>query len=260
MPPDRHLWRELTVRGSKRSDDEESRRSLVFLDVVTLQLDLCAEQSLDSGVVDELLLRHVFRNPELGSDRSPVRNYEGDIVRPIRATDNRLAYETAHRDGLLDQGWDAVLAVLELVKLLQPASDRDKAVLVDDSEVSGMKDSRHAVGQERNDLVSCLLVIVVSTHDIRPAAADLSFDSLGQRIAFTVEYIHVDARHGQSDATRSSLRENRQSDDGRCFGQTVTLAQRDPDAVHEFDDFRWCLSACTKRSSEVSAKLRSYLG
>mmetsp|Transcript_41440 Transcript_41440/g.76536 ORF Transcript_41440/g.76536 Transcript_41440/m.76536 type:complete len:231 (+) Transcript_41440:94-786(+) len=140
VPPNAHLGREHVIRGRERRHDRPVLGRLVLLHhALAAAPYLVVQERPDSVVVHQFLLWDVLLNFQFRPDSHPVGHDEGDVVRTVRSRQYHLRDEPAHADRLLDGSGAHVLAVLELVLLLEAAGDADPAGRVLPAEVAGVE-------------------------------------------------------------------------------------------------------------------------
>ena len=143
---DAHLGGQHIVCGREGRNKGKVKRDLKLFQAGCVGFDLRLNKLLNAIIIGKILLGGVFANTELRSDGSPVRNDQGDIVRPIGTAKDNLADKAAHSDGLLNRRRTHIFAILQLVLLLEPTRNSDPTILAHPSKVTGVEQSGLAVG------------------------------------------------------------------------------------------------------------------
>jgi hypothetical protein len=145
MSPDRHLGSNHI--SSKRCNEGKGKWDLELFDVVTIELDFRANQTLYFLRVYQIFLGNIIRNTKLGTDRNPIGNDKSYVVRPICSTDDYLGYESTHTNSFFNWCRTYVLSILKLVQVFEPAGNKQKAIIVKFAKVASVEpDLRAAEG------------------------------------------------------------------------------------------------------------------
>lgn len=139
VSPDRHFWSNHVVSGGKRCNECEGKWNLELFDIVTIELDFRADQTLYFLRVNQLFLGHIIRQTKLGTDGHPIGNDKSYVVWLICSADDNLGNETTHTNGFFNRCRTYVFAILEFVQLFESAGDKQKAIIVKFPKVAGVE-------------------------------------------------------------------------------------------------------------------------
>jgi hypothetical protein len=139
VSPDGHLGCNHVVSGGKRCNECEGKWNLELFDIVTIELDFRADQTLYFLRVNQFFLGHIIRQTKLGTDGHPIGNDKSYVVWLICSADDNLGNETTHTNGFFNRCRTYVFAILEFVQLFESAGDKQKAIIVKFPKVAGVE-------------------------------------------------------------------------------------------------------------------------
>ena len=145
MSPDRHLGCNHVVSGGKGCNECEGKWNLKLFDIVTIELDFRADQTLYFLRVNQFFIGHIIRQTKLGTNGYPVRNDKSYVVRLVCSADDYLGDETTHTNGFFNRCRTYVFAILEFVQLFESAGDKQKAITVKFAKITGVESDLRAL-------------------------------------------------------------------------------------------------------------------
>src|SRR5262245_18817163 len=225
--------------------DDEILHPLVALDRLAAGLDLVAEELADLLAARDVLERNPLL-PGPATHRLRLRDHERDVVRLVGAVDHHVGDEGRELQQLLEGRRHDVLAVLQLVLLLDPAGDEEVALGIEVAHVA-----RAEAVVLHQDCGVLFGPVMVAPHDVRAADDDLAVDGIVRHRA-----IDLDRHAGNRapDAAHLAVAGIVRGGDGAGLGEAIALVDRDPEGVDERRHLRAEGGAAADRVLESPAK------